>query len=196
MIDAKTIAIYDAKAADYAKMVRSDKANKHLQTFIGALPSGGHVLDIGCGPGNSAAVMHKAGLLVTALDPSSEMAAIGRKIYGVDIQKGSYDDIHGEAIYDGIWSNFSMLHVPKKDVPKHLKSIKRALKPDGKFVIGVKTGSGERRDKIGRKYTYFEPKELDYLLRDAGLAPTDVFEGAESGLDGTVAPFIIVYAHA
>lgn len=196
MTDKKTLKVYDSKAQDYIDMVATDKPNRHLRAFIAALPKGGHALDIGCGPGNSAAAMQAAGLTVTAIDPSPEMSKLGSKQFGVDIAQGSYEDITETAHYDGIWSSFSMLHVLRTDVPRHLTSIKCALKPNGKFVIGVKIGTGEKRDSIGRRYTYFTREELDKLLLDADLTPTDHFEGSEVGLAGTIDPFIIVTAHA
>ena len=196
MTDKKTLKVYGSKAQEYIDMVATDKPNRHLRAFIAALPKGGHALDIGCGPGNSAAAMQAAGLTVTAIDPSPEMSTLGSKQFGVDIVQGSYEDITETAHYDGIWSSFSMLHVLRTDVPRHLTSIKCALKPNGKFVIGVKIGTGEKRDSIGRRYTYFTREELDKLLLDAGLTPTDHFEGSEVGLAGTIDPFIIVTAHA
>ena len=196
MTDKKTLKVYGSKAQDYIDMVATDKPNRHLRAFIAALPKGGHALDIGCGPGNSAAAMQAAGLTVTAIDPSPEMSTLGSKQFGVDIAQGSYEDITETAHYNGIWSSFSMLHVLRTDVPRHLTSIKCALKPNGKFVIGVKIGTGEKRDSIGRRYTYFTREELDKLLLDADLTPTDHFEGSEVGLAGTIDPFIIVTAHA
>ena len=196
MTDPKTISVYDAKAQDYVDLVSSDAPNRHLRDFIAALPQNGHALDLGCGPGNSAAVMRDAGLRVTAIDASPEMAKLGAQKYGIPIQVGTFDDVTQTAEFDGIWASFSLLHAPRVDIPRHLRAIHKALKPGGTFVIGVKTGTGVHRDPIGRQYTYFEEAELDSLLRDAGFTPTSAFKGREKGLAGTLDPFIIVTAHA
>ena len=196
MTDTETIAVYDAKAQDYADSLTTREPNRHLAAFIHAVPQGGAVLDLGCGPGNAAAAMIDAGLKVTAIDPSIEMAKVAKDKYDVDVQIGTFENVIQTAQYDGIWVSFSLLHVPRMDAPRYLKAIHTALKPNGQLMIGVKTGDGEQRDKIGRKYTYFQPAELDTLLRDAGFTPLTAFEGAEEGLDGTIAPFIIVTAHA
>ncbi len=196
MADQQTIAVYDAKAQDYADLVTNDKPNRHLTAFIDALPKGGHALDLGCGPANSAATMVKAGLTVTAIDPSHEMARVAKENFNIDVQIGTFEDVTETALYDGVWINFSLLHAPRKDVPRYLKAVHTALKPQGALTLGVKTGDGENRDGIGRKYTYFQPAELDALLRDAGFTPTSTYEGAEMGLAGTMDSFIIVTAHA
>ena len=196
MTDTKTIAVYDAKAQDYADLVTNEKPSRHLRDFINALPKGGHALDIGCGPANSAAAMKDAGLSVTAIDPSTEMAKVAKQHYDIDVQIGTFEDVTETAIYDGVWVNFSLLHAPRADVPRYLKAIHTATKPKGALTIGVKTGDGEERDGIGRKYTYFQPDELDTLLREAGFTPTSEHKGSEMGLAGTIDPFIIVTAHA
>ncbi|MEJ6708949.1 MAG: class I SAM-dependent methyltransferase [Amylibacter sp.] len=196
MTDTQTIDVYNAKAQDYIDLVTTDKPTRHLQAFIDALPKGGHALDLGCGPGNSAAMMQAAGLIATAIDPSPKMVELGRAKFGIGIKLGTFEDVTQTAIYDGIWASFSMLHAPRADVPRYLKAIHTALKPNGTFVIGVKTGSGEERDAIGRRYTYFEETELDTLLRGAGFTPTHAHTGSEAGLAGTIDPFIIVTAHA
>ena len=194
--DAETIAVYDAKAQDYLDTFTSNKPSRQLQAFIDALPTGGTALDIGCGPGNAAAAMRDAGLTVTAIDPSQEMARVGQERFGITIQIGTFDDITQTDHFDGIWASFSMLHVPRPDVPRHLAAIHQALKPGGLFFIGVKTGTGARRDGIGRKYTYFEVDELKTLLADAGFTLATLQTGTEKGLDGTMADFVMMTAHA
>lgn len=196
MTDTETIAVYNAKAQEYVDLVATDKPNRHLRGFMEALPKGGYALDLGCGPGNSAAMMRDAGFAVKAIDASPEMAKLGAEKFGLDIQVGTFDDVTETAEFDGVWASFSLLHAPRADIPRHLKSIHTALKSGGIFVVGLKTGTGENRDGIGRQYTYFEKDELYGLLRDAGFTPSEAFEGREKGMAGTVDPFIIVTAYA
>jgi len=97
-------------------------------------------------------------------------------------------------IYHGIWANFSLLHAKRSDLPGHLDAITTALKPNGLFHIGMKTGTGAKRDGIDRFYTYYEEEELVRYLKEAGL---DVFQrstGAEKGLAGTLDPWVIMLA--
>jgi hypothetical protein len=77
-------------------------------------------------------------------------------------------------------------------MPRHLESIARALKPSGIFHIGLKTGTGEKRDAIGRFYAYYEDAELTALLASAGFDVIARRTGEEAGLDGTIAPWIIL----
>jgi trans-aconitate methyltransferase len=112
--DRETVSLYDAKAAEYLDTFQTDAPSPRLLDFISSLPTGGSVLDLGCGPGNAAAVMRDHGLQVTAMDASAEMARIAKQLFDLDVQLGTFDDITGTAIYDGIWANFSLLHAQEE----------------------------------------------------------------------------------
>ena len=192
MTDAKTIAIYNSKAADYAASFTSDTPDKTLQSFMDLLPKGARVLDLGCGPGTASAHMRDAGLDPDPLDASEGMIALARERYGLPVRFGTFDDISGNAIYDGVWANFSLLHAARADLPRYLKALATAAKPDAVIHIGMKTGDGTKRDVMDRLYTFVTVPELQGLLEDAGFAVTQTKEGAERGMAGTIDPFVIM----
>lgn len=196
MADKETLRVYDAKAADYAKLIDSDtKENPYLERFIARLPTGGRVLDLGCGPGLAATRMANAGLQVDAMDGSAEMVAMAAQHDGVTAWQATFDQITGTGIYDGIWANFCLLHASKEAMPHHLAAMVTALKPGGAFHIGMKLGSGSQRDAIGRLYSYYSEPELITLLGAAGLTAGETDHGRTVGLDGTEADWIVVAAH-
>lgn len=60
MSDKETIDVYAAQAEKYAAITDGDKINDAiLSSFISNLPTAGHVLDLGCGPGTSAGIIAK-----------------------------------------------------------------------------------------------------------------------------------------
>lgn len=192
MADARTIATYDAKAAEYAALVTNDKPDKTLQGFIDLVPKGGKVLDLGCGPGTSAAHMRDAGLVPDPVDASEGMIAIAREKFGLDARVGQFDDIAGTDVYDAVWANFSLLHAARADLPRHFQAIAKATKTGGILHIGMKTGDGSARDAIKRLYTYVTVPELTDLLTTAGYEVIYTKEGREAGLAGTIDPFVIM----
>lgn len=196
MSDNQTIEVYDAEAERYAKLVSRPAPSADLQAFIDAVPQGGRVLDLGCGPGNSASMMRDAGLDVAASDASAEMVRIAHEIHGIEARQARFDDLTEHCAYDGIWANFSLLHAPKTDMPNHLAAIHRALKPGGIFHIGLKLGDDAARDKLGRFYSYYRETELMDLLDAAGFTPRSPRFGEDTGLDGSMARFIIVLSDA
>lgn len=194
MTDEKTIAIYDEKAQDYAEMVSSDSPDASLRAFMEAIPTGGRVLDLGCGPGNASAMMRDAGLLPDAVDASPGMVALAQEKYNLPARVMTFDELTGEGIYDGVWANFSLLHAPRADLPRHFAAIARALNPDGIFHIGMKTGADAKRDRLGRKYTYVTIPELKELFTTAGFTVITEKTGEDAGLDGVVAPWVVMLA--
>ncbi|MCZ4353186.1 methyltransferase domain-containing protein [Roseovarius aestuarii] len=194
--DDATLKVYGEKADHYADMTANDGEDRLLHAFINSLPAGGRALDLGCGPGASAHVMAEAGLQVDAMDAVPEMVDLAARHPGVTAWVASFDDIKGVDIYDGIWANFSLLHAPRADMPRHLSDVAQALKPGGRLHIAVKSGTGERRDTLGRLYTYYTQDTLCDLLRDAALTPDETITGSGTGMDGTMSDWIAVSAHA
>lgn len=196
MSDPETLRVYAEKAGDYADLAGKALAQDPLlAAFIAAVPRGGHVLDLGCGPGAASHVMADRGVRVTATDAVPEMIEMAAAHPRVTARVATFDDIDGTDLYDGIWANFSLLHAARADMPRHLAALKTALKPGGVFHIALKSGAGEARDRIGRHYTYYSDAELTGLLDAAGFTVTDRATGREKGLDGTPADWIALRAH-
>ena len=192
--DRETMDVYGRMAGDYAAMVHLERNDRHLDAFIRSLPAGASVLDLGCGPGRAAARMAQSGLQVDAWDASPEMAALARERFGLDVRVATFDALDADAVYDGIYANFSLLHAPRPEMPEHLDRIAKALTTRGLFHIGLKTGIGERRDSLGRFYAYYEEPELVGLLESAGFEILSRATGTEAGLDGVEAPWIVMKA--
>ncbi len=196
MSDAKTLQVYDEGAAEYAAMVRQDPDGAaSLEAFVAALPQGAHVLDLGCGPGTWAQHLMAAGFRVDAIDASAGMVAEAARLPGLNVRQARFDEIEAKDVYDGIWANFSLLHAPKAEMPGHLARLARALIPGGVLHIGLKQGTGESRDSLGRFYAYYSAGEVTALLAPLGLSVREIRHGAAPGFDGVVAPWFTLLAH-
>jgi len=194
--DEQTLAVYAAKVQDYLNLTRTDGPDDDVRAFIAALPSSARVLDLGCGPGTSAAAMVAEGLIVDATDASAEMIALASQYLGVNARQASFSELEASDFYDGIFANFSLLHAPKADFPDHLKRIHTALKPAGILHLGMKLGTGESRDNLGRFYAYYNIDELTGFLLGAGFSKASALRnGSAPGLAGNVEPFVIMRAH-
>lgn len=193
--DRETIDVYGAKAQDYVDATAGAEKDPALIAFIGGLSRGAQVLDLGCGPGIAAAAMARAGLIVEATDATPAMVDLAGQHPGVSARVATFDDLSGKDRYDGIWANFSLLHAPRGDMPRHLAALRALLRVGGLFHIGMKTGTGEHRDDLGRHYTYYTQEELTVLLTDAGFTPFSSATGRDTGLDGRLADWVTIAAH-
>jgi len=191
--DARTLAVYDAGAGEYAaRFGLKPEDDAAFAAFTAVLPEG-PVLDLGCGPGTWAAALIAAGRAVEAWDASPGMVQAARA-RGVPARVATFDALDGEGVHAGIWANFSLLHAPRADLPCHIAAIARALVPGGILHLGMKTGTGAARDGLGRLYTYVTEAELTGLLTGAGLSVLSRRTGESVGFDGTAAPWIILLA--
>lgn len=194
MTDPTTIAVYDARVKDYAAQF-SGPPSTSLVAFAAALPRAATVLDLGCGPGHAAGFLAAQGHAVHAWDASTQMVALAAAHPGVTARQASFDDLVESRRFHGIWANFSLLHAPRADFPRHLDAIARALKPGGRLHLGLKLGTGERTDHLGRFYAFHGEDELRTHLTTRGFTITDTRTGEEAGLAGTVEPYILIAAH-
>lgn len=195
MSDPETLGVYNAQAQQYANLY-SDDRDPQLEDFIAACPAGSRVLDLGCGPGHAAARMAAAGLSPVATDASSEMVALASKHVGVTAITAGFDDLNDVAAYHGVWAAFSLLHAPREKFADHLAQIHRALVAGGVFHIRMKQGTGAKRDKLGRFYTYYQPDALNTYLQEAGFTKTAQGEGRTVGLDGEPADWVWITSNA
>ncbi|MEM9343229.1 MAG: methyltransferase domain-containing protein [Pseudomonadota bacterium] len=192
--DKETLAAYADKAEDYADLAYNDTQMPELAELASMVGPGDHVLDLGCGPGMHMIPLAAGGAKVTGFDPSPEFVEIGKRD-GLDIRLAGFDDLDAVETYDAILASFSLLHAPRDAFPGHLAQIHRALKPGGAFVIGMKTGTGEHRDSLGRFYVYYTLDELHTALTAAGFAVLKTREGEGKGLAGTSDPYAVITTH-
>ena len=194
--DIKTLQVYETQSSKYLENVTNEHPSKTLKYFAANLPRQSNVLDYGCGPGLSAEYLANLGHTVTAFDASQNMLELVPKHERIKSYQATFDTFSEDEIFDGIWASFSLLHAKRRDFPHLLTSIKRALKPYGLFSIGLKLGAGEKRDKLGRRYTFVSQNELDQLLKSSGFNIFDHILGKDIGLDGMMSEWIFAYAKA
>lgn len=194
MTDRATLSVYDAKAADYQRLVQ-DVDDPSLHRFLDGLPTGATIIDLGAGPGHFTAAMVEKGFNAEAWDASAEMVKLARARNLTAYQR-SFDALADAREIDGIWANFSLLHAAESDLPRHLADAHAALVPGGRLHVAFKLGTGTARDSIGRRYTYVTEDSLTALLHQAGFTTDPPAFGEDKGLSGEIAPWIAMLAHA
>lgn len=175
---------YDLIAAEYARAnasVPSETAT-FREAFVARVRAGGVVADLGCGPGRDALFFASAGLHVIGIDASGEMVRLA-VTNGADARMGDLrqPDLAPGSV-DGIWSSASLLHVPRRDVPRTLRAWHRALAPGGVLGLVTSTGVDEGWEHVPydpgkqaapsgvrRWFVHHEKPELLGLLADAGF---------------------------
>ncbi len=182
--DKATLDFYDGEAPVYAPWSAPKTPLPWLEKFLSLAPATGRLLDYGCGGGWAAKRMLEAGYEVEAFDGSAGLAKEAAELTGLNVQVQRFEDFDARDRYDGIWASFCLLHAPRSEMPTNLARIYAALRPGGVFYLGLKAGSGEKRDSLGRFYSYFEPEIITELLADAGFADPQIRLRDGDGYDG------------
>ncbi len=143
---------------------------------------GDTVLDAGCGAGEKAKYLMNQGLKVTGIDFSEQMIALARQ----DVPTGTFSvmdlyNLNGlTEQFDGVLSQASLLHIPKKDISAILQNLLDRLKPHGYLYIAVKEqrpGTSEERVETehdygyqySRFFSYYTLEEMTNYLTDLGM---------------------------
>ena len=194
MPDRDTIDVYNDRAEDYLALPAFPTAEARLVSFLKRLPEGATVLDLGCGPGKDSNTIRTLGHTPDPLDASREMVRLAKDHFGLPARIGDFNDLRGP--YDGVWASFSLLHMPLAELPGYLIRLHDALTPQGLLGIAMKTGSGEARDTIGRRYSYCTQRQMTDWLSAAQFTPLETETGRGRGLSGSVDEWFAITAQA
>ena len=166
--------VYDIGNQDYTSRNLADISGQ----FVYDVKRAGRrrVLDLGCGPGHDALRFSSHGLEVLGVDLSEGMVRRARK-KGLQAEVMDYQELSLPAqSFDGVWSARSLIHLPKADLPAVLGSIRRLLRPSGRFYMVVYAGEGEGPLETDLEYytaqryfAFYRQAELRAVLSAAGF---------------------------
>ncbi|KAF0232248.1 MAG: hypothetical protein FD175_70 [Beijerinckiaceae bacterium] len=182
-MDNRTIAFYSDEAEAYTSR-DFEVQSKRLNAFMHRLPAGGSVLELGCGAGQDSRVMLDHGFDVTPTDGTSEIAAAATKYLGQPVSVLLFDDLKEVGMFDGVWANACLLHVPRGHLAGIITRIFTALKPGGVFYASYKAGEAEGRDRFERYFNYPSTGWLhETYFAAAPWAELDIEEDEGGGYD-------------
>ena len=184
-LDKQTIAFYNKKASDYATWSASIDRKKILKEFIDFLPPNSKILDYGCGTGWATEYFVTNGFKVTALDGSKEMLKHVIKNNNVKLICGDFLELNSINEFNGVWASFSLQHAEKNLISNILNLIKKSLKKNGIFYLGIHEGEKVFRDSLDRFYCYYNEDEITKLLQNQKFEIFKINKEKSSAYDGS-----------
>ena len=193
-MDEATLRFYGGNADAYAgREITSRRAR--LTAFLAQLPPAARILELGCGAGGDTADMLAQGFDVRATDGSPEMAVVASKHLGRPVETLLFHELDDTGVYDGVWANACLLHVPRDQLAHVLSLIWRALKPGGAFFASYKEGEAGGRDTLNRYYNYPSQEWLRATYAEAGdWNALSMERGEVKGFDDKMAAMLFVVA--
>lgn len=166
---------------------RYDEAFPHKEGQIAAggwlsasLPAGSRVLDLGCGTGlPTARQLTAADLRVTGVDLSSGMLALARAHVpeAEFVQADITDLVEGGPVpldsFFGVAAFFSLLMLPRPEIPRALAIVHGLLRPGGLLALGMVEADVDDMEipflgNVIRVSGYLRD-ELRHVVQDAGF---------------------------
>lgn len=153
---------------------------EHTQRLLDLLPPGGHVLDLGSGTGlPTARRLVLAGARVTGFEISPRMIELARiNVPEAEFVRADIMDLDpDEHRYDAIVAFFSLLCLPKEQIPTALGRIRAALVPGGVLCLSMVEAEADDTPIpfVGAqvRVTGYGREELRTVVEDAGLVVED-----------------------
>lgn len=165
-----TIAYYDRVWESYEKTWNVDFVEDieftPREKFLEYLPPKAHILDLGCGSGRDSIYFQKRGFKVTALDGSSKMCELTKKLTGLPVIQKNFLEIDFEEHFDAIFACASLLHLNDEDLKKSISLCSKSLKNKSYFYISFKLGEGTRM-KEDRYFNDMTEEKFTRLISDS-----------------------------
>ena len=162
-----TLAWYRDNAKEFVTRTGTVDMSAHYRAFLDLVPSGGEIMDLGCGAGSASLYFTRAGYQVLAVDGTPELCEHTRLRTGCRARCMLFEELDYSDAFDGVWACASLLHVPKAELPGIFRLVRRALRKNGVFYASFKYGETER-EKNGRFFSDLTEASLRTLLDEAG----------------------------
>jgi len=182
-------ASYNQVADEYVRRIYDELQHKPLDRqlldrFAASVRGLGLACDMGCGPGHVARYLHEHGAQVCGIDLSPDMVERARRLNpGIAFRQG---DMLALDAADGAWAGivafYSIIHVPRGDVVRALRELRRVLRPGGLLLLAFHIGDTVIHldewwgHKVCIDFSFFRSDEMAGYLKSASFEMEEVIE--------------------
>ena len=181
---------YDRIAGEYAGHLYDELDHKPLDRallarFVEEIRGLGPVCDLGCGPGHVARYLHDLGVEeVFGLDLSPGMVEIARHLNpGIEFRQGDMLSLDAEdGSLSGIVAFYSIIHLPREELPRALREMRRVLGRGGSVLLSFHVGEETRHldelwgKEVSLDFHFFLPQEIEGFLEETGFKVEDIIQ--------------------
>lgn len=168
----KTLAHYDRTADSFFAGTIDHDVSQNIAALLGAIkaPPPLTILDLGCGPGRDLKTFSQLGHRAIGVDGSAEFVQMARAYSACEVWQQEFLHLDLPAqLFDGIYANASLFHVPKAKLPLVLGQLFAALKPGGVLFSSNPRGSNEEGWNGPRYGSYHDLDAWRAYLEGAGF---------------------------
>jgi 2-polyprenyl-3-methyl-5-hydroxy-6-metoxy-1,4-benzoquinol methylase len=170
------IDIYErhAHAWDASRGPDLPREQRWLDRFTEMLPSGGAILDIGCGTGDPIGRhLMSSGFDLTGIDTSAALIEIARQRFPTATWLvGDMRDLSAGRSFHGLIAWHSLFHLTVQDQRAMFERFRRHALPEAALLFTSGTELGEAFGALGGEPLYhasLDPQEYEHLLAESGF---------------------------
>ncbi|MBC7684370.1 MAG: methyltransferase domain-containing protein [Bdellovibrionales bacterium] len=173
-ITRRTLDYYEHHAREFFDGTIEHDVSQNIGAMLDAIAAAPPftLLDLGCGPGRDLKAFAAMGHRAIGLDGSAEFAEMARAYSGCEVWR--QDFVHLElppALFDGVFANAVLFHVPSVALPRVLADLFGAIKPGGVLFTSNPRGHNEEGWNGQRYGSYYDYQTWEQFVTAAGFTP-------------------------
>lgn len=171
-ITRSTLQHYNEHAEDFFAGTIDHDVSQNIDALLGAIttPAPHTILDLGCGPGRDLKTFSGLGHRAIGVDGSERFVAMAREYSGCEVWQ--QDFLHLDlppVLFDGIFANAVLFHVPSAALPHTLDQLFGTLKPGGVLFTSNPRGDNQEGWNGERYGTYHDYDSWERFMLAAGF---------------------------
>lgn len=173
-ISRRTLHHYDRVAQRFFHGTVDHDVSQNIHALLEAIDAPGPltILDFGCGPGRDLKTFSALGHVAIGLDGSRRFVEMAREYSGCEVLHQNFLDLRlSETLFDGVFANASLFHVPRGLLPAVLEKLHAALKPGGVLFSSNPRGDNQEGWHGPRWGCFHDYPTWESYLVGAGFVP-------------------------
>lgn len=173
-ITRRTLDYYDRHAQQFFHGTIDHDVSQNIGALLGAIAGAPPhtILDLGCGPGRDLKAFSAMGHRAIGVDGSEKFADMARAYSGCEVWQ--QDFLHLDlpaAMFDGVFANAVLFHIPSNALPKVLDDLYACLKPGGVLFSSNPRGHNEEGWNGPRYGSYYDYNTWEKFMTAANFTP-------------------------
>ncbi len=170
----RTLAHYDNNARQFFDGTIGHDVSQNIAALLGAIeaPAPYTILDLGCGPGRDLKTLSGLGHRAIGLDGAGRFVEMARDYSGCEVWHQNLLQLDLPAgMFDGIYANAVLFHVPGHALPGVLERLFAAIKPGGVLFSSNPRGQNQEGWNGERYGSYHDYAAWERFVTAAGFVP-------------------------
>ena len=173
-ITRRTLSHYERNAEQFFHGTIDHDVSQNIAALLDAIeaPAPYTILDVGCGPGRDLKAFAAMGHRAIGVDGAAHFVEMARAYSGCEVWQQDFVHLDLPAsLFDGVFANAVLFHVPSVALPKVLADLFAALKPGGVLFSSNPRGNNQEGWNGERYGSYHDYARWEQFMTTAGFVP-------------------------